>query len=209
MKRPTARFNSGTHAGNVFLLLLALSLSACATTASMDKANSLHTDGKFVAAENMLLDLARSGNVTAQARLGVLYASGKNFKKADAKAFHWQRKAAMQGHVIAQYNVAVLYARGRGTLKNNRQAVHWFRQAAESGMPQAQLHMGLMREKGWGTSRCPYAASKWYYRAGQTFIDKRNLRMAQHARQEIERILPGYYLGRQLRDEIFLSGGKK
>lgn len=200
------RLGQRTRTGLLFLLFLLA--SACTTTVSIENAARLHKNGQYGAAEKMLLVLAASGDVAAQARLGTLYASGATVRKDFSKAFHWQLKAAAQGHVISQYNVAVLYARGKGTNKNYRQAVHWFRQAAKSGMPQAQLHMGLMREKGWGLSRCPYAASNWYYRAGQTFIEQQNLKMAQHAQQEIQRILPGYYLARQLRDEIFLSGGK-
>lgn len=197
------------YAGIIALFLFAIFSAACVSTDSIKEVSRLHASGKLAAANEMLLVLAKSGNVAAQAWLGANYASGKDIEQDFKKSFYWQLKAAEQGHIIAQYNVAVLYARGRGAVKNNKHAVYWFRKAADAGMPQAQLHMGLMREKGWGVSRCPYTASKWYYRAGQTFIDHRNLKMARHVQQKIQSILPGYYLAQQLKDEIFLDGGNK
>jgi TPR repeat protein len=193
----------------VYLFLFISILFGCTTTGSIHEASQLQRSGEGAAAETMLLDLAKSGDVAAQAYLGAMYGAGNGVERDYKKSLYWQQKAAKQGHIVAQYNVAVLYARGNGVTKSNEEAVYWFGQAAEAGMPRAQLHMGLMYEKGWGTNRCPYEASKWYYRAGQTFIEHRNLKMAGHAQQQIQRILPDYYLAQQLRDEIFLAGGAR
>lgn len=198
--------------GRVGIIILGLFLSlvsGCVSTGSAGEASRLHRSSKVVEAETMLLKLAKSGDVAAQAWLGAMYGAGNGVKRDYVKSFYWQQKAAKQGHSVAQYNIAVLYARGRGVAKSNEEAAYWFRQAAEAGMPQAQLHMGLMHEKGWGTIRCPYEASKWYYRAGQTFVEHNNLKMARHARRQIQRILPDYYLAQQLKDEIFLGGSAK
>jgi len=199
----------GACARTVVLFAFISVLSGCATTGSVEKASQLQKNGEVVAAETMLLGLAKSGDVAAQAYLGVMYSAGNGVKRDYEKSFRWQQKAAKQGHTIAQYNIAVLYARGDGVAKNYKAAAYWFRQAAEAGMPQAQLHMGLMHEKGWGTIRCHYAASKWYYRAGKTFIENRDLKMARYAQQQIKRLLPDYYLAQQLKDEIFLAGGPR
>ena len=193
----------------IVILCLMISLVSGCVTPSIGRATRLHASGKVVEAETMLLELAKSGDVAAQAWLGAMYGAGNGVKRDYVKSFYWQQKAAKQGHSVAQYNIAVLYARGRGVAKSNEEAAYWFRQAAEAGMPQAQLHMGLMHEKGWGTIRCPYEASKWYYRAGQTFVEHNNLKMARHARRQIQRILPNYYLAQQLKDEIFLGGWAK
>lgn len=205
----TAKSGIGARAGIAFLFVFVTVLSGCASTGSVQEASRLQSSGELVKAEAMLLGLAKSGDVAAQARLGAMYGAGNSIKRDYEKSFYWQQKAAKRGHIIAKYNIAVLYARGRGVAENKKQAVYWFRQAADAGMPQAQLHMGLMREKGWGVSRCSYEASKWYHRAGQTFIERRNLKMAQHAQQQIQRILPGYNLAQQLKDEIFLSGSSQ
>ncbi len=199
----------GARLRAVCLLALISVLFGCTTTGSVHEASQLQRSGKGAAAETVLLDLAKSGDVAAQAHLGAMYGAGNGVKRNYKKSFYWQQKAAKRGHIIAQYNIAVLYAQGRGTEKNNKLAAYWFTQASNAGMPQAQLHMGLMHEKGWGVIRCPYEASKWYYLAGQTFIEHRNLKMAGHAQRQIQRILPDYYLAQQLKDEVFLAGGVK
>ncbi|MFV1996822.1 MAG: tetratricopeptide repeat protein [Acidiferrobacterales bacterium] len=199
----------GTCVRAVFLFAIFFVLVGCATTGSVDKASQLERNGKVAAAEAMLLGLAKSGDIAAQANLGAMYGVGKSVKRDYKKSFSWQQKAAKRGHTIAQYNIGVLYARGNGVAKDYKAAAYWFRQAAEAGMPEAQLHMGLMHEKGWGTIRCHYAASKWYYRAGKTFIEQGDLKMARYAQKQIQRLLPDYYLTQQLRDEIFLAGGPR
>lgn len=207
MSMVAAKSGIGMHTGIVFLLVFVFAISGCASTASVQEVSRLHESGKDSEAGKMLLDLAKSGDVAAQAWLGAMYAEGKNVKRDYAKSFYWQQKAAKQGHTIAQYNIAVLLARGQGVGSNEKQAADWFRRAANAGMPQAQLHMGLLHEKGWGVVRCHVEASKWYYRAGQTFIRQRNLKMARYAQQQIRRLMPDYYLAQQLKDEIFLAGG--
>jgi TPR repeat protein len=195
-------------------LLMALLIS-CAPIGQVvaavdyDQAVRWHRAGKFVQAVDALTTLAEGGDVNAQAYLGAMYGSGNGVTRNLPLALKWQRKAARKGHVLAQYNTAVLLARGVNGSQNLKEAVMWFRKAGEAGLPEAQLHMGLMHEKGWGITRCPYEASKWYYRAGITFLSENNLKMAIHARDNIQRLLPDYYLAKQLSDEIFLHGPGK
>jgi TPR repeat protein len=196
------------------LLVLALLISCApigqvAAAAGFDQAVRWHRAGKSVQAVNALTTLAEKGDVDAQAYLGAMYGSGNGVARNLPLALKWQRRAAGKGHVLAQYNTAVLLARGVNGSRNLKEAVKWFRKAGEAGLPEAQLHMGLMHEKGWGITRCPYEASKWYYRAGMTFLSQNNLKMAIHARDNIQRLLPDYYLATQLSDEIFLHGSVK
>ena len=190
------------------LVFIALSAPILAAD-SFEQAVDWHRSGEPTKAVNSLTRLAEKGDIDAQAYLGAMYGSGDGVTRNYKLALKWQLKAAKKGHVLAQYNVAVLLARGKKGSRNLRQAVVWFRKAAEAGFPQAQLHMGLMREKGWGIDRCPYEASNWYYRAGKTFLGQNNLKMAVHARDNILRLLPDYYLATQLSDEIFLHGSGK
>jgi TPR repeat protein len=147
----------------------------------------------------------RGGDLRAQVMLGAMYGSGAGGLPRDpARAYFWTRRAAEQGNGRSQYNLGVFYAEGQGTQRNLQQAVYWFRKAAHQGLAEAQLHMGLMRAKGWGLHRCPYAASSWYFRAGESYLARGDFRMARYAAVEINRLLPGYYLGTELEDEIFL-----
>lgn len=209
MNISAAKLGVGARMGVISLFVVIVVLPGCVTKASVQEAFRLRNSGETAEAEAMLIGLAKSGDVAAQGSLGAMYGTDSGNKRDYVKSFYWQQKAANRGHIVAQYNIAVLYSRGRGVAKNKKLAAHWFRQAADAGMPQAQLHMGLVHEKGWGVIRCPYEASKWYYRAGQTFIEHSNLKMARHAQQQIQRLLPNYYLVQQLKDEIFLAGGTR
>jgi TPR repeat protein len=153
----------------------------------------------------ILAKLAQEGHRDAQAFLGAAYASGEGVPRDLPRGLALQLDAAKQGHGRAQYNVGVMYFRGLGTAVDMDQAVRWMSAAAEQGLAEAQLHIGLMHEHGWGVVRCPYQASHWYYTAGESFISQGNIRLAQHAADAIQRILPGYYLGTELADEIFLA----
>jgi hypothetical protein len=147
----------------------------------------------------------RHGDLRAQALLGMMYGSGVGGLPRDGRrALYWTRLAAEQGNGQSQYNLGVFFAEGLGTQQNLERAVYWFRRAAKQGLAEAQLHMGLMREKGWGIHRCPYAASYWYFQAGESYLVRGDFGKARYAADEIDRLLPGYYLGTELADEIFL-----
>lgn len=191
----------------VFLIFLVNIASAFA--GEFDRAVQLHQSGEASKAVTILSRLAKAGDIDAQAYLGAMYGSGNGVPKDLQLALKWQRAAASKGHVLAQYNTAVLLARGDKNSRNLEEAAKWFQKAGEAGLPQAQLHMGLMHEKGWGITRCPYQASKWYFRAGMSYLAQDNLKMAIHARDNILRLLPDYYLATQLSDEIFLHGATK
>jgi TPR repeat protein len=194
---------------SVLVIGLSLASLAVASAPDFDQAVSLHRSGKSTKALTALINLANKGDVNAQAYLGAMYASGNGVARDTAEALKWNLKAAEQGHVLAQFNAAVLLARGNRNSRNLKEAAKWFKKAGEAGLPEAQLHMGLMHEKGWGITRCPYEASKWYYRAGMSFLQQNNVKMAIHARDNILRLLPDYYLATQLSDEIFLHGATK
>ena len=191
-------------------LILVFLINVTTVMASeFDQAVELHHSGRSGKAVQILSKLARAGDVDAQAYLGAMFASGNGVPQDLKLALKWQRAAASKGHVLAQYNTAVLLARGDKNNRDLEEAAYWFQKAGEAGLPEAQLHMGLMHEKGWGTKRCPYEASKWYYRAGMSYLEQDNLGMAIHARDNILRLLPDYYLATQLSDEIFLHGSAK
>lgn len=192
-----------THNFSASMLMFAV-LTGCVSAPKFEDAVRSHRAGDVVKSISALKQLAKDKHVGAQAYLGAVYGSGDGVPRNYRLAFQWQLKAAKQGHMLAQYNIGVLYSKGLGAGQNLQQAAFWFQQAAEAGLPKARLQMGLMRENGWGVARCPYEASNWYYLAGQGYLVEDNLKMAAHARDRIRKILPGYYLGSELSDEIFL-----
>lgn len=198
-----------------FVVLMAAGLTACQSAPSgkvegQESADYVAAMAAFQRGDQrkgfaLLAQAAKQGHRDAQAILGAAYAAGEGVPRDLPKGLALQLDAARQGHVRAQYNVGVMYFRGLGTAADMDQAVRWMSAAAEQGLAEAQLHVGLMHEHGWGVVRCPYQASRWYYAAGGSFIAQGNIRLARHAANAIQRVLPGYYLGTELSDEIFLA----
>lgn len=186
--------------------MLMLSAAACQTSAQVGFESAVkkyHTDARPRAVKE-IKQLARDGNVNAQAFLGAMYASGEGVRRDLRQALYWQEKAAARGHVRAQYNLGVMYSRGMGTAQNLVAAAKWFQAAADQGLPEAKLHLGLFHEKGWVLRKCPYAASEQYYEAGTEFLELGDLQGARRAVEAIRNILPDYYLAEKLSTEIFM-----
>lgn len=148
--------------------------------------------------------LAKKGDINAEAFLGAMYGSGDGVVQDYRAAIKWQTRAAKKGHVQAQYNLAVMYSRGMGVPQDLDSAVKWFQAAADQGLPEAHMHLGLFHEKGWVLRKCPYAASEEYYQAGEDFLARNDLKGARQAATAIRRILPKYYLGQKLLTEIYM-----
>ena len=106
---------------------------------------------RFGAAFRCLL-AAGCGDVEAQARLGELYAKGKNcnFRPYEEKSLAWYRKAAEQGHAGAQFAVGEACRNGSGTELDRVAAAGWYRKAAEQGHAEAQYRLALMCHDGDG-----------------------------------------------------------
>ncbi len=106
---------------------------------------------RFGAAFRCLL-AAGCGDVEAQARLGELYAKGKNydFRPYEEKSLAWYRKAAEQGHTGAQFAVGEACRNGSGTELDRVAAADWYRKAAAQGHAEAQYRLALMYHDGDG-----------------------------------------------------------
>ena len=77
---------------------------------------------------------AEKGNAKAQFLLGSNYGSGlSGFKKDEAEAVKWYRKAADQGLADAQAALGVMYSIGRGIPKDEVEAYKWMLLAVEQG----------------------------------------------------------------------------
>src|SRR5258708_26791723 len=78
----------------------------------------------------MLSPWAQTGDPTAQAYLGYLYAVGRGVPQDYTQAAIWYRRAAEQGHSGAQYELGLLYDKGQGVPVNVIQAEKWLILAA-------------------------------------------------------------------------------
>jgi formylglycine-generating enzyme required for sulfatase activity len=108
-----------------------------------------------------LRSMAEQGVVSAQARLGVMYAEGEGVPQDHAEAGKWLRKAAEQGYAEAQSNLGVLYGKVLGVPRDYAEAVKWWRKAANQGFADAQFFLGVAYGRGEGVTKDYVEAYMW------------------------------------------------
>jgi TPR repeat protein len=64
------------------------------------------------------------------------------FKKNNAQALVWFRRAAEWGSALAQYNAAVMYEKGLGAAQNDLAAFKYYMMAAQQGNADAAFSVG-------------------------------------------------------------------
>jgi TPR repeat protein len=113
-----------------------------------------------------IINEAKTGNASAQLKLGELYQSGKEIKQNYSEAREWYEKASIQGNPEAQNNLAELYWLGVGTIEKNREkAFSLFQKAAKGGNAKAQAFLATLYEVGEFVSRNLIEAYYWWYKA--------------------------------------------
>lgn len=200
------RVDIARRAGIAAVMLVLALLGACTQGPEqrMAQARAAYERGDHAQARDILARLVKTNHRAALAFLGAMYSTGDGVERNLARGFDLQMRAAELGHVQAQYNVAVMLSRGLGVKQNLKAAFEWFNRAARGGLAEAKLHLGLMYEKGWGVSACPYGATRWYYRAGIAFLDQGDVKRARFALQSMHRLLPDFYLVKELSERISL-----
>jgi TPR repeat protein len=94
----------------------------------LHKANRLEESGKIAPAVRLLRQLAKFGNVHAQANLGNLL-DDRTTPRRPKEAVYWYKRAVRKGYATAAYNLA-MHHRNQG---KPRWQLHWLRIAAEMG----------------------------------------------------------------------------
>lgn len=103
--------------------------------------------------------------VSAQLRLGSVFADSAYGVQDLAAALTWYQAAAALGNVDAQFNIGALYVRGQAAEQDLTAALRWFRKAADQGHVVAMFNMGLMHANAYGCERDMHEAIRWYRRA--------------------------------------------
>ena len=87
--------------------------------------------------------LAETGDVKAQAAIGMIYLYGLKEKKVDYdKAVFWLKKAEVAGIASALYNLGYCYAHGFGVVEDFDKAWDYFKKAAQKGYSHAFVTIG-------------------------------------------------------------------
>ena len=77
-----------------------------------------------------LVAAAQRGDARAQAKLGFLYATGRNVPQNNTLACYWYRRGAEQGNAAAQHLLGLMYDKGFGVPADYVLAHMWLNLAA-------------------------------------------------------------------------------
>ncbi|WP_077505007.1 tetratricopeptide repeat protein [Sinorhizobium sp. A49] len=115
-----------------------------------------------------LIELAKGGNVDAQAALGEHFFGDS--EENLAAAYHWNGLAARGGHIGAQGRLATIYHEGLGVERNPKEAFRWWHSAALQDHYGAQMMIAAAYELGIvveaDLEEAAYWVSRSYFGAG-------------------------------------------
>lgn len=148
--------------------IVALVLSACIVSALADSLQDGITAVNrkdYPAAIKLLEPLARSGNASAQLRIGLLHYHGHGVRESDAQALQWFERAARQGLAEAQFHLGNMYAYGLASpgadVDASRLAAQWYFEAARQGHADAQYSLGILFLTGTGVVQNTDEGARW------------------------------------------------
>lgn len=117
-------------------------MSGTGYSADFKKGLEAARGGDFATARAEWTPLARTGHVSAQYNLGVLYHKGRGVEPDPEKAIEWYRRAAAQGNAKAWNNLGVLLAED-----DPLRAFLWHSLAAGRGLARADLGAEEVRDR--------------------------------------------------------------
>jgi len=129
---------------------------------SLTSSTDITTKVLGVATIQQMEALAQTGDVKAEAALGLAYYSGSNgIKNDNLVAGSWFHKAADKKFPRAFYNLGDAYAFGNGVPIDKAEAFTWFKLGADAGNALAQYQLGLAYEAGQGVMTDHNSAFKY------------------------------------------------
>ena len=149
------------------VLVLAFGLVVCFSGAQvfagpLDNATAALRRGDVARAFQLLLPVARAGNLTAERMVGTFYQMGYGTPRDYYAAAFWLHRAAKQGDVWSEYLLWVMYDKSQGIPRNYATAARWYRLAAKQGWAMAQNNLGVLYAHGRGVPRDYVEAARWY-----------------------------------------------
>lgn len=117
-----------------------------ARTGHIDSVNSLRAldDLEYLKELEKVKAKAKSGNASAQNRLGEMLEYGFGVERNPEAAFEQYKLAADQGYVAAQHNIGRSYNFGTGIEQDFATAENWYRIAANKGYNQSMFYLGTL-----------------------------------------------------------------
>jgi hypothetical protein len=119
-----------------------------------------------------LINIAGSGDVMAQSRLGRLYYYGSAYgditvEPNPEQALFWILKAAQNGSAYDIYNAGYMYLHAEGTETDYEKALYYLQKCGEEhNHPESLNAIGYMYYEGLGVNKNPEKAAEYFLRAG-------------------------------------------
>ncbi|HSR55255.1 MAG TPA: tetratricopeptide repeat protein [Alphaproteobacteria bacterium] len=139
-------------------LMLAAFIALPAAAGPLENGLAAYERGDYKSAYTLLLPLARRGNATAQAAIGVIYHHGLSIKADLTKAIEWYAKAASGGDTLAQRTLGDLHVEGVSGTPDYKAAADWYEEAAAGGDLEARRKLQVLQSSGRITRRSPRGA---------------------------------------------------
>ena len=105
---------------------------------------------------------AETGDIYAQADLGVMYEKGVVVGKDNREALKWYKRAAERGSSAGQYNLGLAYEYGKGVRSDDREAIKWYKLAGEQGHVSGMYNVGVLYYVERAGMRDYSKAAKWF-----------------------------------------------
>jgi uncharacterized protein len=99
----------------------------------------------YVAADK-IMDLAKRGDIKAQAQLGRMYETGRGLPQNYFEAAKWYSRAAVQGDGWAQFELGMLYNKGEGVVRDFVQSYMWLSLSASQAVGDDRDFKARMRD---------------------------------------------------------------
>ena len=97
-------------------------------------------------AADKIMDLAKRGDIKAQAQLGWMYETGRGLPQNYFEAAKWYSRAAVQGDGWAQFELGMLYNKGEGVVRDLVQSYMWLTLSASQAVGDDRDFKARMRD---------------------------------------------------------------
>ena len=88
------------------------------------------------------MEAVKSGDPTAQYKLGLFYLEGSHgLKQNYSEAARWFRRSAEKGNSSAMFQLGKLYEEGSGVEQDTDEALKWYQAAADGGNEEAKSRL--------------------------------------------------------------------
>lgn len=150
-----------------FLLICSSIQLFAQTNYDTERGIELYNNERYTEAITSFQRAAKSGDVTAQTWLGIMYQQGKGVAKSTQIAMNMYNKAIAKNYAPAMIQLGNMYTEGDGVNKSPAKAFEIYKKAADLKSGEGLYIVGLCYENGIGVAKDSIKAFNYYYSASE------------------------------------------